>query len=147
MGKFRLPKLIPMQFHPNEIFLLYNPKSSTGKQTKAYAMTLSNHINEIDTLHATLGPTYWKEVINMLGIIPKRLLDKSHPEYQAKVRGNAYTMNGWLDVLIHNPQLLKAPIAIYNGKAVLCQKPTDVLKLELAPRSEHKVLPHLRKWD
>lgn len=136
-----------MQFHPNEMFLLYNPRTSVGKQTKAYAMTLSNHINEIDALQERLGPTYWKEVINMLGIIPKRLLDKSHPEYQAKVRGNAYTMNGWLDVLIHNPQLLKAPIAIYNGRAILCQKPTDVLKLETAPRAEHKMLPHLRKWE
>jgi arsenate reductase (glutaredoxin) len=134
-----------MLFHQNEIFLLYNPKTSTGKQTKAIAMTLSNHINEVDTLHEKLGPTYWKEVINMLGIIPKRLLDKSHPEYQAKVKGNAYTMNGWLDVLMHNPQLLKAPIAIYNGKAVLCQKPTDMLKLELAPKWEHKLLPHLKR--
>lgn len=136
-----------MLFHPNELFLLYNPKTSTGKQTKAIALTLNNHINEIDTRSEKFGPTYWKEVINMLGIIPKRLLDKSHPQYQAKVAGNAYTMNGWLDVLIHNPQLLKAPIAIYNGKAVLCQKPTDILKLELAPRSVHKILPHLRRVE
>src|SRR5690606_21894110 len=111
-----------MHFHLDDIFLLYNLRTSAGEQTKSAAMTLSNHINEIDALQQRLGPTYWKEVINMLGIIPKRLLDKSHPDYQAKVRGNAYTMNGWLDVLIHNPQLLKAPIAIYNGRAILCQK-------------------------
>lgn len=134
-----------MQFHPNELFLLYNPQTSTGKQTKAMAKSINNHINEVDATKVRLGPTYWKEVINLLGLTPKNLLDKSHPEYQAKVRGNAYTMNGWLDVLIHNPQLLKAPIAIYHGKAILCQKPTDVLRLEDAPRSAHKVLPHLRR--
>jgi arsenate reductase (glutaredoxin) len=134
-----------MQFHPNEIFLLYNPATSTGKQTKAMAKSINNNINEVDATKAQFGPTYWKEVINLLGLTPKNLLDKSHPEYQAKVKGNAYTMNGWLDVLIHNPQLLKAPIAIYNGKAVLCQKPTDVLKLESAPRSANKSLPHLRR--
>jgi hypothetical protein len=54
-------------------------------------------------------------------------------------------MNGWLDVIMHNPQLLKAPIAIFNGKAVLCQKPTDVFKLGLAPNAVPKVLPHLRR--
>lgn len=134
-----------MQFHPNELFLLYDPHTSTGKQTKAIAMSLNNHIHEIDALHEKLGPTYWKEVVNMLHLDPKQMLDKSHPDYQAKVAGNAYTMNGWLDVLMYNPHLLRGPIAIYNGKAILCQKPTDVLKLELAPKAEHKVPPHLRR--
>ena len=134
-----------MQFHPNELFLLYNPQTSTGKQTKAMALSINNHINEVDAIREKLGPTYWKEVLNMLAMTPKDLLDKSHPEYQRKVAGNTYTMNGWLDVLMHNPHLLKGPIAIYNGKAILCRKPTDVLKLELAPRSVHKVLPHLVK--
>lgn len=131
-----------MQFHPNEIFLLYNPTSSSGKQTRALAKSMNNHVNEVDALHEKLGPTYWKEVVNMLGMEPKELLDRSHPEYQAKVAGNTYTMNGWLDVLMHNPHLLKAPIAIYNGRAILCQQPNDVLKLE---KSMSKVPPHLRK--
>ena len=134
-----------MQFHPNELFLLYNPSSQTGKQTRAIALSISSHINEVNALQEKLGPTYWKEVLNMLGMTPKDLMDKSHPDYQAKVRGNTYTMDGWLNVLMHNPQLLKAPIAIYNGKALLCRNPTDVLKLELAPKSVHKVLPHLRQ--
>lgn len=133
-----------MQFHPNELFLLYNPQTSVGKQTKAMAMSINNHINEVNAIQERLGPTYWKEVLNMLGMTPKDLMDKSNPEYQSKVAGNTYTMNGWLDVLMHNPHFLKAPIAIYNGKAVLCRKPTDVLKLELAPRSAHKQLPHLK---
>ena len=131
-----------MQFHPNELFLLYDPHSSKGKQTKAIALSINCHINEIDAIHEKMGPTYWKEVINLLGMEPRELLDKSHPEYRAKVAGNGYTMNGWLDVLMHNPQLLKCPIAIYHGKAVLCQRPTDILKLGKATQP---ALPHLRR--
>ncbi len=134
-----------MQFHPNELFLLYNPATSTGKQTKAIAKSISTHINEVNALQEQLGPTYWKEVINMLGMSPKDLMDKSHPDYRAKVAGNTYTMDGWLNVIMRNPQLLKAPIAIYNGKAQLCRNPTDILKLEMAPRSVHKSLPHLKQ--
>jgi arsenate reductase (glutaredoxin) len=135
-----------MQFHPNEIFLLYNPQTSTGKQTKAMAMTINHHINALDVIHEKLGPTYWKEVVNLVGLPPKDLMDRSHPDYQEKVAGKSYTMTGYLDVLMHNPHLLKAPIAIYNGKAVLCQTPTDIYKLGVssgAGQSE-KVLPHLR---
>ena len=134
-----------MQFHRNELFLLYNPETSTGKQTKAIAMTLNNHINEVNSMHEKLGPTYWKEVVSMLGLRPKDLLDRSKPEYQSKVAGNTYTMNGWLDVIMHNPQLLKAPIAIFNGKAVLCCTPTDIFKLGVHEKSvQQRVLPHLR---
>jgi len=137
-----------MQFHRNELFLLYNPLSSTGKQTKAFAKTINTHVNEVDALHEKLGPTYWKEVVNMLGLRPKDLMDRSNPEYQAKVAGNTYTMNGWLDVLMYNPQLLKAPIAIYNGKAILCQTPTDIYKLGVKPNtSDNRTLPHLRKKE
>ncbi len=133
-----------MQFHQNELFLLYIPTTSTGKQTKAIAKSISRNINEVDAIHEKLGPTYWKEVVNMLAVHPKKLLDKSHPEYQMKVKGNTYTMDGWLNVLMHNPQFLKAPIAIFNGMAVLCEKPTDILKLEAASKSAFKVPPHLR---
>jgi arsenate reductase len=133
-----------MQFHPNELFLLYNPHTSKGKQTKAIACSINSHINEVDTSCEKLGPTYWKEVLNLLGVAPKDLLDESHPDYKAKVAGNTYTMNGWLDVVMHNPQFLKAPIAIFNKKAVLCLIPTDIFKLSMREQNE-KALPHLRK--
>jgi arsenate reductase (glutaredoxin) len=134
-----------MQFHPNEIFLLYDPETSKGKQTRAMAHTINSHVNEVDVIREKLGPTYWKEIVNMLGMEPKEMMDRAHPDYQAKVAGNSFTMNGYLDVLMHNPQLLKAPVAIHNGRAVLCQTPTDIYKLGvMAPAAHEKPLPHLR---
>ncbi|MBX2946785.1 MAG: glutaredoxin [Cyclobacteriaceae bacterium] len=133
-----------MQFHPNEMFLLYNPHSSDGKKTKAMALDICSHINEVDSLHEKVGPTYWKEVISMLGVDPQELLDQSHPDYKLKVGDQTYTMTGWLDIIMHNPQLIKNPIAIFNGKAIVCHQPSDILKLG-TPRSASKVLPHLRR--
>lgn len=133
-----------MQFHPNQLFLLYNPQTSVGKQTKAMAQTVSNHINEVDAMHEKLGPTYWKEIITLLGIDPQELLDQSHPDYREKVKDQTYTMNGWIEVIMHYPQLVKAPIAIFNGKAVFCQNPYDILKLQQAPKGANKVPPHLK---
>jgi arsenate reductase len=134
-----------MQFHPNELFLLYDPHSSCGRQTKAVALALTKNIHEVDAIHEKLGPTYWKEVVTLLHLEPKELLNRSSAEYQQKIAGNSFTMNGWLDVLMHNPQLLRAPIAIYNGEAVLCEKPTDVLKLQFAPKGTQKIPPHLKR--
>ncbi len=133
-----------MQFHPNELFLLYNPQSNKGKQTKAMATDICSHINEIDALHEKLIPTYWKEVVTMLGLNPADLLDQSHPDYQSKVGENTYTMEGWLEVLARNPELIKAPIAIYNKRAIMCETPTDIMKLAVTSKAGEKVLPHLR---
>jgi arsenate reductase (glutaredoxin) len=136
-----------MQFHPNEIFLLYNPETSTGRQTRAIAKTINSNVNELNVLREKLGPTYWKEVVNLLGLEPKEMMDRSHPDYQNLVAGKSFTMNGYLDVLIHFPHLIKGPIVIFNGRAVLCQTPTDIFKLGVRTSTDDlgdKVLPHLR---
>lgn len=132
-----------MQFHPNELFLYYDPTSNTGKQTRAYASSISKNVNALDSTKIKLTATLWKEIVNMLNLRPKDLLNKSRKDYQGLVRGNTFTMNGWLDVLAKNPQMLKAPIAIYQSSAMLCQKPTDILKLDIKKKVA-KVPPHLR---
>lgn len=137
----------PMQFHPNELLLLYNPETSVGRQTKALALDICSHINEVNLVREKLSPTYWKEIISMLHLEPDALLDQSHPDYREKVKGQSYTMNGWLDVLSHFPHLVKAPIVIYHGKAAFCQTPTDIMKVGGAESSDTKVLPHLRKYQ
>ena len=133
-----------MQFHPNELFIYFDPDTTTGKQSRAYARSISNNVNEVNFRKIKLTTTLWKEIVNMLGLRPKDLLDKSHWEYQRRVAGNAFTMSGWLEVLQNNPSMLKGPIAIYNKKAILIKKPTDILKLDVNSRTSSKVPPHLR---
>lgn len=131
-----------MQFHPNELFLVYNPQSNVGKQTKAIASDICNHINEVDVMREKLSPTYWKEIVNMAGVHPNELLDQSHEDYITKVSTNAYTMDGWLEVLVHGSHLIKYPIVIFNGNAVVCRTPTDIMKIK--PKTVERVLPHLK---
>ena len=133
-----------MQFHPNELFLIYDPNSPLGKQTRAIARDFCKHVNEVDVIHERLSPTYWKEIINMLGVHPNDLLDHSHPDYKSKIGDNTYTMDGWLEVLVHDAHLVRYPIVIYNHSAVVCHTPNDILKLR--PRVHDKAMPHLKKY-
>ncbi len=133
-----------MQFHPNELFIIYDPGTNVGKQTRAYAKSIANNINEVDYNKTTLTTTLWKEIVNMLDMEPKKLLDKSKKEYQEKVAGNTFTMEGWLEILMHHPQMLKGPIAIYRNTAVLCATPSDILKLDDKRSTPAKIPPHLR---
>ncbi|MTI40114.1 arsenate reductase family protein [Fulvivirga lutimaris] len=133
-----------IQFHPNELLLIYNdPNTTTGKQTRAYAKSVSNNVNEVNISNNNFTTTLWKEVINMLNLHPLEIMDRSCADYKAKIEGNNFTMTGMLEVLAHNPTLLKAPIAVYQNNAVFCLKPTDILKFENSSTS--KVPPHLRR--
>ncbi len=132
-----------MQFHPNELFLLYDPQSGVGRQTKALALDFCSHINEVDVVHEKFSPTYWREVVTMLGLHPRDIIDATDPEYK-KAGDNNYTMDGWLNVLAHHGNLVKHPIVIFGQSAVLCKTPTDIMKLKGKP--VEKTLPHLKNY-
>jgi len=134
-----------MQFHPNELFLYYDASERQGKQVLAMAKSITNNINAVDFRSVKLTTTLWKEIVNMIKLEPKKLLDKSKKEYQEKIAGNTFTMDGWLEVLVRYPHLLKGPVAIYNGKVAFCVTPTDVLRLDVNSTSSGKIPPHLRR--
>ena len=132
-----------MELHPNELTLVYDPKSATGKKIKALAHSISNNVNEIDYTSTRLTTTLWKEIVQMLGNDPKSLLNKSSPVYREKVSGNSFTMHGWMNILLNSPELLRGPIAISHNKALLCVNPNDILKLGQTTNIPTKKLPHL----
>ena len=134
-----------MEFHPNELTILCDPDSPSGKKTRAFAHSISNNVNEIDYTKTRLTTTIWKEVVRMLGNNPAELLNRSHKDYKSKVEGNAFTMHGWLNILLNSPEMIKGPIAIANRKAVICENPNDILKLGLSTNTPSKKLPHLRR--
>jgi arsenate reductase len=132
-----------MELHPNELTLVYDPRTASGKKTRALAYSISNNVNEIDFTTTRLTTTLWKEIVQMLGNNPKSLLDKSAAAYQKKVRGHIFTMDGYMNILLNSPELLRGPIAITRGKALICENPYDILKLGKTTNLPTKILPHL----
>jgi arsenate reductase len=132
-----------MELHPNELTLVYDPRTASGKKTKALAYSISNNVNEIDYTTTRLTTTLWKEIVQMLGNKPKGLLNKSAAAYQQKVRGHIFTMDGYMNILLNSPELLRGPIAITRGKALICENPYDILKLGITTNLPIKTLPHL----
>ncbi len=132
-----------MKFHPNELTLLLDPKSTTGRKLRAYAHSICNNINEIDYTTTRLTTTVWKEIVTMLGNNPEEYIDKDHPVIKND-ENHTYTMHGWLNVLLNSPEVLKGPIAIRKNKAILCTNPSDILKLGITSNIPMKTLPHLR---
>ncbi len=115
--------------HPTELIIYYDNNSNSSRQTLAYAKSMSNHVNAIPYNSGAISKTKWREVLKLLQLTPKELMNRADPKYQAQIKGHEFDTESWLNILASNTDLIKAPIAIYRNKAILCNSPTDILKL------------------
>ena len=118
-----------MKVKKREIEIYYNPKSVSDRRTIAYAQSLSPHIKSYSYNKLKFTSTKWYNIINRLDVDPKKLFNKALPEYQKNIKGKDLDMEGWINVIQRNKHLLKAPIAMRGQLVVLCESPTDVLRL------------------
>ncbi|MDX5339341.1 MAG: glutaredoxin [Cyclobacteriaceae bacterium] len=119
-----------MKIHPSELYFYHSSFQPIDKQTKAYAKSLTNFVNEIDIVREKMTATQWDQILKMLNLRPKDLMNRAHPEYQTMIAGKEWDDEGWLNILVKYPHLIKSPIAIFRNKAILCKTPTDILKLD-----------------
>jgi len=118
-----------MKTHPRELLIYYNSNSSSDKKTLAHAQSTGFKVQSFCLVKSPLSSTNWQTIIKQLGKHPKEILNKAHPYYQSNIRGKDFGEEDWLSVIIHNPDIIKAPIAINGNKAILCETPTDIYKL------------------
>lgn len=112
-----------------ELTLVYDSSTSEGRKALAFAYTLAAKVNKQDVSEVSLSTTFVRQVLEQLNLRPKDLLNRAHPYYQEHLRGRDFDAEGWLNVLAHNPGLLKAPIALRGDKAVLCEPASRICSL------------------
>jgi arsenate reductase len=118
-----------MHYKENEITLLYNKQRELDRKTLATAHVVSSKINRQEIHTVRVSETLFYILVEKLGGDPKSIIDKSQPFYQRELRGKELSNYGWYMMIMNHPKLLKAPIAMYHGKAILCTSSNDVLKL------------------
>ncbi len=104
-----------------ELTLVYDSTTSEGRKALAFAYSLATRVNKQDVSMVSLSTTFVRQVLKQLNLRPKDLLNRAHPYYQSHLRGRDLDTEGWLQVLAHNPLMLKAPIALHGNRAVLCE--------------------------
>jgi arsenate reductase len=119
-----------MKVHNREILFYYDPKMSVAKKALAYAKSISDNVNMVEYHKEHFTPTVWRQILQMLDLDPKQLVNKAKPYYQEKLRGRHFEMDDWINILTHQPDLIRAPIAIKGDSAVLVENPTDVYRLK-----------------
>lgn len=118
-----------MKTNPREILLFYNQENSSDRKTLAFAKSISPHIRSYDFMKSSNTSTGWQTILNKLDIHPKTLLNKAHPDYQNNLKGKEFDDEGWINIIIRNLHLIKAPIAVKGNQVLFVGTPTDIYKL------------------
>ena len=118
-----------MKTRSNEILIYYHSESRRGKQLFAYAKTIAKHVRAFDFKKNALTTVMMQDLLTMMDTDAKSLMDKSKKDYRERIKGTEYREEDWLNILIHHPELIRSPIAVYKNKARLCDSPTDIYSL------------------
>ena len=118
-----------MHLSSKELTILYNKENERDRKTLSYAHTITQKINKQELNSVRISGTLFQVFVNTLEKDPKKLINKADPYYQKNIRGRNFSVNAWFKMLRKHPNLLKAPLAMYENKAVVCNTPTDILKL------------------
>ena len=111
-----------------EITLIYDSNEHIGRQILAYAQTESLPIRDVDLAHVSLTPTHWVGLAKRMNIEVKELVNTEDPDFMQKF-GNVSDLSedNWLKLLVHNPDILRAPIVMKGEKIVMMSNSQDML--------------------
>ena len=118
-----------MYLNKNELTLLYNSNLQKGKQTLAIARSVSKNINMQDICSVNVSRNLFCVMLSKLGIDPKDIVNKSNEYYQSELKGKAFRTSEWFHIIKNHPELLINPIGMFHDKTIVCNTPTDILKI------------------
>lgn len=119
-----------MEFNAKEMTVIYNFDERGSREALTYAKQIAQNVNEIDISRQPLTRTQLAELLNKINIRVEEIVDKKSDLYHEKYQGVEMSEDDWLEVLVHNPILIKTPIGILGDKAVVCDLPNQMLELD-----------------
>ena len=119
-----------MEWNPKEVTIIYNFEERQGREAIAYGKEIAEHVREVDISKDPLTERQMAELLIKLDVKVEDIIDRTSTLYQDKYEGVDMEEQDWLGVLKRNPELMKTPIGILGNRAVICENPNDILKLD-----------------
>ncbi len=109
--------------------IYHNPRCRKSRETLQIINDKGADVEIIEYLKTPPTESELKEILKKLGINAKDLLRKGETIFKEKYKGNEFTEDEWIKIMIENPTLIERPIVVKGDKAVLGRPPENVKKL------------------
>jgi arsenate reductase (glutaredoxin) len=119
-----------MKLSKREILMYYKPDIKKDHNTYVLAKQITPHIHDIDVLKNPPTETQLMEILKHLGVPVEQIVERDSDIYKEKYEGKDLNTEGWVQAMVHDPDLIKTPIVLTKGRAILIETPSNVLDLD-----------------
>ncbi len=109
--------------------ILHNPRCRKSRETLALLEENQTDLEVILYLKDVPSKEELSAIIKKLKISPFELIRKSESIYKEQFKGQSFSDDEWIDIMLQNPKLIERPIVISDDRAVIGRPPNKVLEL------------------
>ena len=103
--------------------IYHNPKCRKSRAGLDYIRHHSNNPEVREYIRDGITPDEINNLLKMLGIKPAELVRTQEDYYRENLKDRQLTDQEWVNILSENPRLIRRPIVVSNGRAVIADPP------------------------
>lgn len=111
------------------ITIYHNPKCRKSRAGLEFLKSKGQSPEVIEYIREGISPEEIKELVKMLGITPFELVRVQEEYFKENLKGKNISDEEWFKILSENPRLIRRPVVVNNGKALLADPPETSAKL------------------
>lgn len=105
------------------MIIYHNPKCGKSRAGLQYVKSINPSVEVKEYIREGISAAEIREIVKMLGIAPFELVRTQEEYYRENLKGKDFTDEVWFEILSENPKLIRRPIVVNGGKAVLADPP------------------------
>ncbi|MBW6490333.1 MAG: hypothetical protein K0B15_03955 [Lentimicrobium sp.] len=113
------------------MIIYHNPKCRKSRAGLEHLKGKGLNPEIKDYIRQGITPGEIRNLVIMLGIKPFDLVRVQEDYYKENLKGREIQEDDWYNILSENPRLIKRPVVVSNGKAVLADPPGKIDELEI----------------
>ena len=101
------------------ITVYHNPKCRKSRAGLDYVKTLNPEAEVREYIREGISAEEVKQLTELLGIKPLELVRTQEEYYRENLKDHNFTDEEWCGILSENPRLIRRPVVVCDGRAVL----------------------------
>lgn len=111
------------------ITIYHNPKCRKSRAGLEFLKSKGLTPEVIEYIREGISPEEVRELVKMLGIKPFEMVRVQEEYFKENLKGKNISDEEWLKILSENPRLIRRPVVVKDGRAVLADPPEIAGKL------------------
>lgn len=111
------------------MIIYHNPKCRKSRAGLEYVKAHNPAVEVKEYIRDGISADEIREIVKMLEISLAELVRTQEDYYKENLKGKDFTEEEWLAILSENPKLIRRPIVVRDGKAVLADPPEKADKV------------------